>query len=93
MGLLGILLIGAGIIAIAVGALQMRGPRARIRQLDQTAADLARYEAWRGKRGGVEADGPTGADIMREQMRQRVMLWAAVAGVGVALVVVGLIVG
>lgn len=92
MTLSGILLIAVGIIAIVVGVLRMRGPLARIRQLDATAANLDRYEAWRGKNTGVEADGPTGADIMRQQMRQRLVLWAAVSGVGIVLVVAGLIV-
>lgn len=93
MGLIGIVLIVGGIAAIGVAALQMRGPRARIRQLDQTAANLERYETWRGKQGGIDAEGPTGADIMRQQLRQRVMLWAVVAAVGAGSVVLGFIVG
>jgi hypothetical protein len=92
MPLTSIVMIAAGIIAIIVGALQARGPLARIRQLDATAANLERYETWRGKNTGVDADGPTGADIMRQQMRQRVLVWAGVAIVGIALVVIGLIV-
>jgi len=89
----GLALIAAGIVAIVVGVLQVRGPLATIRQLDETAANLERYESWRGKQTGVEADGPTGADEMRAQMRQRVILWGAVAGGGIVLIVVGLIVG
>ena len=89
----GLALIVAGVVAVVVGALQMRVPLATIRQLDETAANLERYETWRGKQTGVEADGPTGADEMRAQMRQRVILWAAVAAGGIVLIVVGLIVG
>jgi hypothetical protein len=93
MGLLGLLLVVAGIAVVAVAAMQVRGPLAKIRQLDQTEANLARYESWRGRQTGVQAEGPTGADIMRQQMRQRVQLWAVVAGVGAVLIVLGLIVG
>lgn len=89
----GILLIAAGIGAVGVGVLQMRGPLATIRQLDATEANLARYETWRGKQMGLETEGPTGADIMRQQMRQRMLLWGGVAGVGVAMIVLGLIIG
>jgi len=93
MGLAGLALIATGIVAIVVGVLRMRGPLATIRQLDATAANLERYETWRGKQTGVEADRPTGADEMRAQMRQRMILWGAVAGGGIVLIVVGLVVG
>lgn len=93
MTVIGIVLVAAGIVAIIVAALQIRGPLGRIRQLDQTEANLARYESWRGKKVGVEADGPTGADIMRQQMRKQVMLWGGLAGVGVASIVIGLVIG
>jgi hypothetical protein len=89
--LLGLLLIAAGATAIAVGALRVRGPLATIRRLDETEANLERYETWRGKRSAIEADGPTGADEMRALMRQRAMLWGALIGAGVVSVVVGLI--
>lgn len=92
MDLLGPVLIVGGLAAIAVGALQMRGPLAAIRRLDQTQANLERYETWRGKRTGVQADGPTGADEMRAQMRQRLLLWGAFAGGGTVSVVVGLVI-
>lgn len=86
-----IVLIIGGIAAIAVGVVQVRGPLAKIRHLDRTEANLARYETWRGRRTGVEADGPTGADEMRAIMRGRVRLWAIVIGTGVAAVVLGLL--
>jgi len=65
---------------------------ATIRRLDETQANLDRYDSWRGKRTGVQADGPTGADEMRTQMRRRVMLWVAVIGAGVVSIVIGLLV-
>ena len=69
------------------------GPLATIRHLDQTQANLDRYETWRGKQTGVEAEGPTGADIMRQQMRQRLLLWGGVAAAGVVSVIVGVLLG
>jgi hypothetical protein len=90
MDVISLVLIGLGLVAIVAGAWQLRGPLATIRQLDATKANLDRYESWRGKRSGVQADGPTGADIMRAQMRQRVILWSALVVVGVVAVLVGL---
>jgi hypothetical protein len=86
-----LVLIGAGIAAVVVGVLQIRGPVATIRHLDETEANLDRYETWRGKSTGVEAEGPTGADIMRQQMRQRMTLWGIVIGAGVAGILIGLV--
>ena len=93
MELPGIILVIGGLAAIVVGVLQVRGPLATIRHLDQTAANLERYESWRGKQTGPQADGPTGADIMRAQMRQRVMLWGALVAAGILAVIVGLALG
>jgi hypothetical protein len=90
---LGIVLIAGGAVAVVVGLLQMRGPRAAIRHLDEAEANLARYEAWRGKQTGVDADGPTGADVMRQQMRQRLTIWGVVIAAGVASIVIGLVLG
>ncbi|MEX1296410.1 MAG: hypothetical protein AB1Z67_09595 [Candidatus Limnocylindrales bacterium] len=91
MDVLALVLIVGGIAAIVVAALQMRGPLATIRRLDETQANLDRYESWRGKQTGPQADGPTGADVMRAQMRQRLILWGVVAGVGVVAVLIGLV--
>ncbi len=92
MGIVGLALIIVGVAAIIIGALRVRGPLATIRHLDRTEANLARYETWRGKQTGVEASGPTGADIMRSQMRQRVLLWGGLIGVGIVLIVLGFVV-
>jgi hypothetical protein len=93
MDAISLVLIVGGVVAVVAGALQARGPLATIRHLDATQANLERYDSWRGKNSGVQADGPTGADIMRAQMRQRLLLWAAVIVAGVVAVVVGLLVG
>ena len=70
------------------GELTLRLVRA---SFDDPYANLQRYEAWRGKNNSIEAQGPTGADEMRAQMRKRVMLWGAVIGVGAVMIVVGLL--
>jgi hypothetical protein len=93
MTLLGLLLVAAGIAAIAVGALRIRGPLGTIRRLDETAANLERYDSWRGRNTGVQAEGPTGADEMRRLMRQRVVAWGVLIASGIGLLVAGLIVG
>ena len=89
--MLSIVLIAGGSVAVIVGVLQIRGPLTTIRRLDATEANLARYETWRGKQTGPQADGPTGADEMRAQMRQRVILWGVLAGAGVVSVFAGLL--
>ena len=93
MDIAGLSLIAGGIAAIAVGILQVRGPLATSRRLDQTEANLERYETWRGKRTGVDAEGPTGADVMRAQMRQRALVWGVVIVAGAVSVVLGLAIG
>ena len=91
MSPLAFLLIAAGVAAIAIGALRIRGPLATIRRLDETAANLERYTSWRGRDTSVEAEGPTGADEMRALMRQRAILWGALIVVGVVLLAAGLL--
>jgi len=93
MDVLDLVLIVVGVALIAIGILVGRGPLATIRRLDATAANLERYDAWRGKRASLDDDGPTGADEMRAQMRQRLILWGAVIAVGVALLLIGLLRG
>ena len=91
MSPLALLLIAAGVAAIAIGALRIRGPMATIRRLDETAANLERYTSWRGRDTSIEAEGPTGADEMRALMRQRTVLWGALIVAGVVLLVAGLL--
>jgi hypothetical protein len=90
---LAILLVAAGVIAVAVGALRIRTPLATIRRLDDTAANLERYDAWRGRSTDVEAEGPTGADEMRALMRREGILWGGLVIAGIVLVIAGLAVG
>jgi len=91
MDALSFVLIAGGIVVLIVAVLQMRGPLATVRRLDAAQANIDRYETWRGKQTGVQADGPTGADEMRAQMRQRLIVWGLVAGAGVVSILAGLI--
>jgi hypothetical protein len=92
MDLLSLVLIAGGVVATVVGVLQARGPLATIRHLDETEANLSRYESWRGKQTGPQADGPTGADEMRLLMRKRVVLWGGVAAAGVVSIALGILI-
>ena len=91
MTTVGLVLVIAGAALIALAVWMGRGPLATIRRLDATAANLKRYDDWRGGHRSIEDAGPTGADEMRAQMRQRLYLWAAVGIAGAVLVVVGLL--
>jgi hypothetical protein len=91
VNLLALLLIAAGAVAAVVGALRIREPLATIRRLDETAANLERYDTWRGRSSDVQADGPTGADEMRALMRRRAMLWGGLIILGGILILAGLI--
>lgn len=88
---LNLVLWAAGAVLIVLGAFQMRAPLARVRELEATEANLRRYDDWRGSRLADDSE-RTGADEMKDYLRSRVRLWAAVIVVGVVLVVVGFIV-
>jgi hypothetical protein len=90
---LSLVLVAAGVVAVAVGALRIRAPLATIRRLDETAANLDRYDTWRGRSTDVEAEGPTGADEMRALMRREGILWGGLVVVGIVLIVAGLAAG
>ncbi len=86
MTLLSIVVIVAGIALVALGWTRARGPWARYQALREQDANVARYEAWRG---GTRDRGTTGASIAMEVLRRQARLGAAIAIVGVVLVVVG----
>jgi hypothetical protein len=90
MGLVNIALWLAGIALVAAGAIAIRRPLARLRDLEATQANLRRYESWRGggRRTAVDT-GVTGADIMRQVLRDQVRRWAVVIAAGVVLIVAG----
>jgi len=87
MGVLNIACWVLGVVLIVAGYAQARGPWARYQQIKSQEANIARYEGWRGAR--LRDDGPSAADLMAEQMRARVRLWAGVAVVGAVLLFVG----
>ena len=91
MTTVGIVLVIAGIALIAIAVWMGRAPLATIRHLDATAANLKRYDDWRGGRRSIDDAGPTGADVMRAQMRQRLLIWVALGIAGTVLIVVGLV--
>jgi hypothetical protein len=80
-------ILGAVLIVIAV--FQARGPFTRMSELDRLAENARRYDNWRGGRRAGADEGTTGAEIMRQMLRRRVLLWAAVAGAGGLLILAG----
>ncbi len=86
MTLLSIVVIVVGFALVAFGWARARGPWARYQALREQDANVARYEAWRG---GTRDRGPTGASIAMEVLRRQALMGAAIAIVGIVLVVVG----
>jgi hypothetical protein len=87
---LGILLVIGGAVALVLGLLRIRGPLAGIRRLDETQANLDRYEVWRGRNTDVVTGGPTGADEMRALLRRQAIGWGAVGAAGAVAILIGL---
>ena len=83
----GLWIAGAGLIILAV--FQARGPFSRMTELDRLAENSRRYDSWRGGRRPNAEDSTSSADIMRQMLRRRVLLWTAVAGAGVLLILAG----
>ncbi len=84
---------GASLAVIALGAaivvfgyLRARAPWATYRELRAQQENVARYEAWRG---GIRDEGRTGASVAMENARRRALFGAGIAGVGIAVIVVG----
>ncbi|MEA2621293.1 MAG: hypothetical protein QOH61_203 [Chloroflexota bacterium] len=91
--ILNIVLWVAGVAILALGILRIQAPLSRYNELGRLAGNAQRYDSWRGGRSRTAVDGGrTGADEMRDQMRQRVYLWAAAIVVGIVLIVAGFIV-
>ena len=86
MGTLSVLLWVVGAVLVVVGYRRARGPWARYQALKEQDANIARYDAWRG---GVRDSGQTGASVAMEILRRQAQLGAAIAGVGIVLIVAG----
>lgn len=82
----------AGIVLVAAGAERARRPYRRWRELEATRENLRRYEGWRGGRSSSAGEGPSSDELMANELRGQVRRWLAVAAVGLALVVIGLVV-
>jgi hypothetical protein len=90
MGPLNIVLIGAGVILVAVGYLRAREPWRRYQALQEQDRNVARYESWRG---GLRGDSKTGASVAMELLRRQARIGGAIAIAGFVLVVLGFFIG
>ena len=89
MGLLNLVLIGAGVAAMAAGYARARGPWARYQALKAQASNIARYESWRG---GLRDSGPTGASVAMDMARKDARNGAIVMAAGFAITILGFLV-
>ena len=90
MTLLGYGLAVIGVVLTAIGFARARGPWRRYQDLKARDENAARYRAWRGGPTSTRGE-KTGASVAMGLQRREVRTWAAVAAVGIALVVVGLV--
>jgi hypothetical protein len=86
VGGLSVVLWIVGGILVALGYTRARGPWSRYQALKEQDANIARYDAWRG---GVRDTGQTGASVAMEILRRQAQYGAAIAVVGVVLIVAG----
>jgi hypothetical protein len=89
VGVVNLVLWGAGIVLVAVGYTRARGPWGRYQALKAEDAMAERYGAWRG---GIRDDGKSGASVAMELLRRQARSAAAIAIVGVVLVVLGFLI-
>jgi len=91
MSLVGYALAVVGVVLFALGYARAREPWRRYRALRAQDENASRYRAWRGGPSSA-ADEKTGASVAMALLRREARTWAAVAAVGVVLVVVGFVV-
>jgi hypothetical protein len=88
--ILNIVLWVGGIALLAIGFQRARGPWSRYQALKEEDANAERYAAWRGGvRGASET---TGASVAMEVLRRQAQIGAAIAAVGVVLIVLGFLI-
>ena len=88
--ILNIVLWVGGIALLAIGYQRARGPWSRYQALKEEDANAERYAAWRGGvRGASET---TGASVAMEVLRRQAQIGAAIAVVGVVLIVLGFLI-
>lgn len=83
----GLAIAAIGVLLVVIGVARARGPWARYRGLKAQEDNIARYESWRG---GLRDSGPTGASVAIEMLRAQLRIDAAIAGLGVVAVLLGL---
>lgn len=80
----------AGLALVGLALWRVRGPFARMGELERLDENARRYDSWRGGRGATAArEETTGADVMRALLRRQVTLWTAVGLAGIILLVAG----
>ncbi len=89
MGPINLLLWGGGALLVVVGYLRARGPWGRYQALKAEDENVARYESWRG---GLRNHETTGASVAMAMLRRQAQMGAAVAAVGLVLIVLGFLV-
>jgi hypothetical protein len=89
MGVLNLLLWGAGVALMVIGYTRARGPFARYQALKEQDANVARYEAWRG---GTRSTSDTGASVAMQVLRRQAQIGVAIGIVGIVLVMLGFVV-
>ncbi len=90
MGPLNVVILGAGVLLVAVGYLRARGPWRRYQALREQDRNVARYEAWRG---GLRDDARTGASVAMELLRRQARTGGAIVVAGFILIVLGFLLG
>jgi hypothetical protein len=85
---IGVVLILLGIAIASVGYIQFRRPWARYKALKAQDENIVRYESWRG---GLRDSGTTGASVAMDILRAQARNAAIVAGAGVAIAILGLL--
>jgi hypothetical protein len=81
-----------GVALILLAVFRAQQPWRRLAELDHLAENARRYDGWRGGRRTSDAPETTGADVMREILRRRLLIWGAVAAVGGLLVLAGFVI-
>jgi hypothetical protein len=77
---------GAGIALVILGYTRARRPWSRYQALKEQAANVARYESWRG---GVRDRSTTGASVAMDMARREARLWGLAAVAGFVLIFAG----
>ncbi len=86
MHLLNFVLLAVGVACLAGGILRARRPWRRYQELKYQAANVARYEAWRG---GVRDEKPTGAAVAISNARRDLVVSFLVGLIGVVALIAG----